>query len=219
MTEIRGKSAVEVWKKALKHIMENGLDYINKKGRLCREYLNLILTIENSKNIDKPIEILNSFGKWVYPPSEELRIFIFGKREVPGYYYHYGERAFNPEWRNQIEEYVIPILKTNPVTKRALVVFYNPKKDSYINKKETPGMIMMNFNLRRNKLHITAVIRSNDMFHGWPGNICQTQMIQEDVCKQIGCQPGKIATISISAHIFEDQFDDIEKVISMKRKY
>ena len=40
-------------------------------------------------------------------------------------------------------------------------------------------MIMMNFNLRNNKLHVTAVIRSNAMFFGWPGNVYQSHLIQE----------------------------------------
>lgn len=30
---------------------------------------------------------------------------------------------------------------------------------------------MMNFNMEKDKLNVTSVIRSNDMFHGWPGNI------------------------------------------------
>lgn len=216
MTEIKGETALEVWKKALKLIIEQGSDYEDRRNRICREYLNLVLTIEDTKNIDKPVEVLNSFGKWVYPPMEELRTFFLGRKEVPGYYYHYGDRAFNPVWRNQVDDYIIPLLKSNPSTKRAIIVFYNPKIDSYLNRKEIPGLIMVNFNLRKNKLHVTSIIRSNDMFHGWPGNICQINMLQEYIAKQVGCQTGKIVTISVAAHIFDDQFEDIEKVIAMK---
>ena len=79
-------------------------------------------------------------------------------------------------------------------------------------------MIMMNFNLRKGKLHATAFIRSNAMFFGWPGNLYQTHIVQDHICKQVGCQPGKIATISVSAHLFKDQYEDINKVINLKRK-
>lgn len=213
MTEIIGKTAEEVWKKALKHVIENGSDYRDKNMRGCREWLNLVLRIEGVDKIEKPIEILNSFGKWVYPPMEEIKAFIMSKKKVPGYYYNYGARAFNFNALNQIEEYVIPLLKKYPVSKRAVVLFYKPDDDSYLDRKETPGMIMMNFNLRKGKLHATTIIRSNDLFYGWPGNICQTFILAEYVGKAVGCGIGTINTISVSAHIFDDQFDDIRRVL------
>ncbi|OGJ21213.1 hypothetical protein A3K73_06210 [Candidatus Pacearchaeota archaeon RBG_13_36_9] len=173
--------------------------------------------MESAAGVEKPIEILSSFKKWVYPPLEEMKSFILGKKEVPGYYYNYGERAFSTEWRNQVEEYVIPLLKSTPESKRAIIVFYNPQKDSYLHKKETPGMIMMSFVLRKNKLHATAIIRSNEMFFGWPGNIYQLYLVQDYICKKINCPPGKLATVSVSAHFFNEQLEDIQKVISMRR--
>ena len=48
------------------------------------------------------------------------------------------------------------------------------------------------------------------MFFGWPGNIYQTYLMQEYVRKEINCQPGKLATISVSAHLFLDQLENIK---------
>jgi len=62
---------------------------------------------------------------------------------------------------------------------------------------------MMDFNLRDDKLHATAVIRSNNMFFGWPGNILQTRTLQDYICKKLGCQPGRIATnLSLSSFLW-----------------
>lgn len=211
--EIRGKDAKEVWKKALKHILENGHDFIDRLDRLCRESLNLVLVIENSKEITKPIEILNSFDRWIYPPLEELKSFILNKKEIPGYYYNYGERAFNFKGLNQLDEYVIPLLKRDITNKRGIMIFYDPNRDSLVTKKDTPCIVLIDFKVRNNQLHTTALIRSNDMFFGWPCNIYQTSVLQEYVRKQFGCKLGNLTTISISAHIFEEQFEWIERII------
>jgi len=211
--EIKEKTAERVWKKMLKAVMENGTDFVDRRGRVCKETLNITATIESPEDITKPMEILSSFKKWVYPSLEELKAFMLEKRDIPGYYYHYGSRAFNYNGLDQVNNYLIPLLKKDPTNKRGIVVFYGPEKDTLPLKKETPGMVMMNFNIRNKKLHITAVIRSNDLFYGWPGNIVQTYFLGEYVSKELNLPLGTITTISISAHIFEDQFEDIRKVI------
>ncbi len=58
-----------------------------------------------------------------------------------------------------------------------------------------------------------SVIRSNDLFFGWPANIYQVSILQKFVAERIGCELGNIQTVSVSAHIFEDQFDDIKKIL------
>jgi thymidylate synthase len=211
--DIREKTAEKVWKKMLRAVMENGTEFIDRRGRLCKEVLNIITTIETPENITKPIEILSSFKKWEYPSLEELKAFMLEKEDVPGYYYHYGSRAFNYNGIDQINNYIIPLLKKDSTSKRAILVFYGPEKDTLPLKKETPGMVMINFNIRNKKLHATAVIRSNDLFYGWPGNVVQTYFLAEYVSKELNVPLGTISTISISAHIFQDQFEDIRKII------
>ena len=211
--DIREKTAEKVWKKMLRAVMENGTEFIDRRGRLCKEVLNIITTIETPENITKPIEILSSFKKWEYPSLEELKAFMLEKEDVPGYYYHYGSRAFNYNGIDKINNYIIPLLKKDSTSKRAILVFYGPEKDTLPLKKETPGMVMINFNIRNKKLHATAVIRSNDLFYGWPGNVVQTYFLAEYVSKELNVPLGTISTISISAHIFQDQFEDIRKII------
>ena len=217
MTEIKGKSAEIVWKKALKHILDNGKNFMDRNDRLCKECLNVILKVENTNGITKPIEILNSFDKWVYPNVEEIKSSVLGKSGLNRYYYDYANRIFIQGGINQLEDYIIPLLKKDPNTRRALIILYSPKKDSFLSKKEAPGMTSIHFNIRDNKLYVTSVIRSNDIFYGWPGNIVQSYFLGDYVSKKINIPLVSVDTISISAHIFEDQFEYIEKVLKMKR--
>lgn len=212
--EIIEKNAEEVWRKVLKYVLENGNDFTDRDGRTCREVLNVSVTIKNTGSITKPIEIINNFKKWVYPPLEELETVVLRKKEIPGYYYNYGARAFNfNNAINQIDDYVILLLKKDSTSRRATIVFYNPEKDSSLFKKDIPSRIMMNFNIRDNRLNVTTLVRSNDLFFGLPADLYQTFILQDYVAKQLGCELGSITTNSISAHIFEDQFDYIKKVV------
>ena len=213
--EIISKSIEEGWKKALKYIIENGKDFIDGDGRTCREVINLSICVEDKEDVIKPIEIINSFEKWIYPPLEELESVVLSKKEIAGYYYNYGARAFNFNDINQIDSYLIPLLKKDKTTRRATVVFYNPMKDSFLFKKDVPGMIMVNFNIRNNKLNVLSVIRSNDLFFGWPANVYQVYILQKYVAEKVGYEMGELQTFSISAHIFEDQFDDINRVLHL----
>ncbi|MCX7998611.1 MAG: thymidylate synthase [Leptospiraceae bacterium] len=213
--EIVEKNTVAAWKKGLKYIYEKGKDFTDKEERVCREVLNLVITVKDPQgDVTKPIEILNSFKKWVYPPFEEIANFMLTKRDIPGYYYTYGSRAFKFGTLEQIDKFVIPLLKKDLTSRRAVILFYNPSKDSYLYRKETPGMISADFKVRDNKLHVTAVIRSSDVFFGFPANIYQLYILQEYVRKKLGVEPGNLTVFSNSAHIFEDNFEDILRVIS-----
>jgi thymidylate synthase len=195
-------------------VLENGHDFTDQHERVCRESLNIMITIKDVSSITAPIEALNSFKKWVYPPLEELENFALSKKEIPGYYYNYGARAFKfNNSMNQIDNFIIPLLKKDSTSRRASVIFYSPEKDSSLFRKDIPGMIMMNFNIRDGKLHATAIVRSNDLFFGWPANVYQTFVLQNYVAKALDIELGSISTISISAHIFEDQFDCIKEII------
>jgi len=213
MVEIKGKTATEVWKKILATIMKEGESFKDRRDRICKETLNISATIQTMEGIIKPIETLNKFNKWVYPTPDQIKKSIIYKGESSEYYYNYGKRAFFIDRVNQIDDYIIPLLKKNPTSKRGIVVFYSPKRDTLPLRKETPSVVMINFNVKNNKLNSTMVIRSNDMFHGWPGNIAQAYFLTEYVADELNYPIGSISTFSISAHIFEEQFEDIKKII------
>lgn len=211
--QIIGKNTLDAWKKCLSKIIEIGEEHFDDQKRLIKEILNLEIVITNPEDIEKLFEILNSLGDFVFPSLEELRNFILSKKAIPGYYYNYGARAFDFNGRNQIDDYVIPMLKSIDSSKRAVVIFYNPKDDSYLEKKDTPGLIMMDFKIRNKKLDITSIIRSNNMLFGWPANVYQAFLIQSYIAKQINVSLGKITTFSTSAHLIEEDIEISRKLV------
>ena len=212
---VKGKTAMDVWKLALKRVIDEGHDFIDQNNRKCRQFLNFTMLVEDPEtNITAPIDWLNSFRTWRYPKLEEIAEIMLSDKASLDYTYCYGSRIFNyNESIDQINKYVIPTLRRYPTSRRAVVSLWNPDKDSHIEKSEVPGLISIDFKLIDNKLHVTAILRSNDLFFGWPANIYQLYVLQDFVKKKLDCESGTLTIFSVSAHLFNDQFDNVKKLV------
>jgi len=212
---IKGKNAIDAWKKALKQCFESGSDFKDQRGMLSREMLNVLVTVDKpNENVSGPIEKLNSLSNWVYPKLELLADVMLRKTPSFLYRYSYGRRLFSfGKNINQIDNYIIPLLQKNSETRRAVAVLFEPETDSDVSNLDVPGLVLVDFKLRDGKLNMTAVIRSCDLFFGWPANIYQLYVLQEYVQKKLGCGLGSLSTFLTSAHIFEYQFEHIKNVL------
>ena len=211
---INGKTCVDAWTNALKYILEEGTDFIDSDNRQCREELNLVVNIEQpEKDYDKLVEIMKKF-EWIYPSSEELSTIMFNKEDLTIYEYSYGPRIFNFSGKkDQVNEYIIPLLKNDPNSRRAIISLFDPRTDSDIINKNVPSLMFIHFKIKEDKLNCTCFIRSNDFFVGWPGNIYQIYLLQKSVAEKLNIKTGILTTISCSAHVFHEHFENIKKVI------
>jgi len=210
---IEEKTCIDAWKKSLNYIIDNGIDFVDLDKRQCREVLNLIVTItEPEKDNDKLIDLMKRF-EWIYPSCEELTAVMFNKEDSATYEYSYGPRIFNFFGKkDQVNDFVIPLLKNDRNSRRAIISLFNPSSDSEILNKNIPSLMLIHFKIIENKLNCTCVIRSNDCFIGWPGNIYQIYSLQKYVAEKINIETGSIATISCSAHIFHEHFENIKDI-------
>ena len=215
--EIKADSAYDVWKSSLRYVFEYGADFVDVNKRVCREVLNMKTTIRKpADGITKPITVLNGFQKWIYPPLEELSNIVLSKASSPAYTYSYGPRIFNYDGLDQINQFLIPLLKSDPNSRRGVVTVWNPKIDANVHNKLLPGLILIDFKFRKGKLCATSVLRSNDLWFGWPASLYQTFVLQDYVAKELNVKIGSLSTFSTSAHIFKDQIEYIKKVMKEK---
>jgi thymidylate synthase (methanogen type) len=212
--EIIAKNILEAWKTTLKVIMKNGEDFIDRDKRVCRELLNVILIIESTKDIEEPINVMKRFKDFIYPNIDEIKSIMLNKIDPSGYNYSYGQRLFNyRNAKNQIDNFIYPLLKSNPNSRRGIAIIYDPLVDSLKNKKSVPGLISVYFKVYKSKLDITVNIRSNDFFIGWPANIYQIYALQKYLADKLKIPIGKITVFSDSAHIFHEHFDKINEIL------
>jgi thymidylate synthase len=78
--------------------------------------------------------------------------------------------------------------------------------------KNSPCVVLVHAMYQEDKLHLTAFIRSNDMFRGWPLNAFGLRKLQQIIAQGLGVEMGKLVTISGSAHIYEDCWEDAKKI-------
>ena len=71
-----------------------------------------------------------------------------------------------------------------------------------------------------NELSLTATFRSNDMFSAWPANVMGLRALQHHIRDEIASQSdydltmGPLITISQSAHIYDDCWENVEQLIN-----
>jgi len=214
---MQATTVFEAWKQALSQILKHGIDFTDENKRLCREVLNLSIEIDHPEiDATRPIIVLNGFQKWDYPGFDDIARTVLDSNLAPEYSYSYGPRLFSfQQKKNQINDFIIPLLKNTPDSRRAVLTLWDPLEDSNPLKRDMPGLVAIDFKLRNNRLNMTAVLRSNDMFFGWPANIYQMHVLQQYIAEKLGCRTGSITTFSTSAHIFQDQFPYIKKILKM----
>jgi thymidylate synthase len=74
-------------------------------------------------------------------------------------------------------------------------------------------MIIDDFKIRDGKVNLTALFRSHDFAGAYPANLFGLSGLLEYVAEQVNVEPGLITTISISAHIYEHDWDMVEGIL------
>ena len=196
---------MDAWKGALARIKQKGNSFVDDEKRVCFECENMVLSISDLSDVKAPLQWIRSQADWFYPSDDELKNAIFSGQTQDSELYAYGERIFHFRKQvNQIDEFIIPLLKEHPLSRRALVVLSDPLVDE-ASSRNVVSLISLWFRIVNDRLCVTATLRSNDFLLGWPANVFQVRLIQEYVAKELGIPLGDITTISLSAHFFDDE--------------
>lgn len=108
---------------------------------------------------------------------------------------------------NQLERIIERLSKRND-TRRAVISLLE-SSDLETGRDEAPCTIALQFIRRRNRLHLIAIMRSNDAYLGFPHDVFSFTMIQEIVARALGISMGEYHHFATSLHLYDR---DIEKV-------
>ncbi len=78
--------------------------------------------------------------------------------------------------------------------------------------KDVPCNLVSHLIVRDNKLDWLQVMRSNDLFWGFPYNVIQFTTLQEIVAGWLGVEVGSYTHLSNSLHVYERHWKDLEAV-------
>ena len=221
--QIEVNQIADGWVTLVKRIMEEGKEINDERGSLTKEVLNTLVTIrdplgkQKSKNNDETdmfedIKIPTGY----FWRGEKLKIYSeqFISDDKQGFVYTYGNRLrAHFEGIDQIQV-AIDRLKNCTESRRSISVTWDPTTDTKVD--EVPCMILVDLKIRDGKLYTTGLWRSHDIYGAWFPNAVGLTYLTKYAADQLGVEVGEISIHSISAHIYEVNFDDAKKTLSMQ---
>lgn len=220
-----------------REILEDG-DDVSPRGYLTKEIspATLVITDPKKKVIPSKIRRLN-FGfmvaelLWILRGSDNVdeiawyngswRNFSDDGKTLNG---AYGKRifkhpcAFNDGIKDTIVEVnqfkkCYELLKEDPDSRQATIVLFNPLLDNR-ETKDKPCTNLLRFSIRKNKLNMLVMMRSNDIEKGTPYDIFNFTSLQEIMAGLLGIEVGKYTHVADSLHLYESYFETAKELVT-----
>lgn len=112
---------------------------------------------------------------------------------------------------DQIEK-VIEILKKDPNSRRAKININTPRKnvDSTL---DEPCTMFLHFMIRHEKLYCVAVMRSNDIWFGFPYDVAFFTELQKYIADKLGVGYGDYTHFACSLHMYDKDAEKIAEIV------
>jgi len=206
MHQITSENLYKAWIQGLKYIWKEGKIVYDKEERL-KEILNLVLEIQDPTEEIKEIEELIP-KKFI----REVKELTFKKNPNEKLGYSYGERMYDFKGINQIQ-WAIDRLNTNPSSKSVTIGILMPERDTKA--EHIPCMNLIDFKKRSEGLNLTVAFRSHDFGKKALPNFIALRELLKQVSEATNSEVGRLICHSISAHIYETEFETIRNIINL----
>ena len=107
---------------------------------------------------------------------------------------------------------VIQMLKDNPETRQAAISIYDGKEISDYTY-DTPGTYAVQFTILNNKLNMSVVMRSNDLWYGFCNDQYQFSSLQMLVANETGYDVGTYYHFAHNLHLYNDKLPEQEEMM------
>ncbi len=211
---IEGRTIAETWVKIIHRIKTTGTIRPTGYDGQWQELINLMAVVT-----DEPPEFY--FPEPNYLPidksfiNEYISQILDDAEYREGLKYTYGQRLRSWFGRDQIEQVIQKLI--GEIDAASAVMNLWDVKDH--DKGGSPCLNHLWLRVVDNELSLTATLRSNDMFAAWPANAMGLRALQQHIRDEISRQSaydlrmGPLITISQSAHIYDDTWENAESLI------
>lgn len=145
---------------------------------------------------------------WIFTGSNNLNQIAFYNRNMAKYSDDgltlWG--AYGPRFREQLT-IVVNKLKADPFTRQAVMTFWRPNPGET---KDTPCTVALMFSRQGRFLDLTAVMRSNDLWLGFPYDVFTFTMIQEVIASALNLDVGHYHHFVNDLHYYAEHEAKIE---------
>lgn len=115
----------------------------------------------------------------------------------------YGHKIHNyydfDQW-----DFVRELLKKDPLSRQAIIHIKNPSCEPT---KDTPCTLSLQFLYREDALHMTTIMRSNDIWTGFPYDVFAFTAMQTKMAFELGMPIGNYTHFAGSLHLYERDYN------------
>jgi thymidylate synthase len=213
--QIEGRTIAEAWVKIIHRIKTTGVIRPTAYDGQWQELIDLvaIVTAEPEEFYFPEPNFLPCDRAFI---QDYIAQMLDDAPELEGVKYTYGQRLRSWFGRDQIQQ-VIEKLTADLDSARAVMSLWDVRDHDMGS--SPPCLNHLWVRIVDQQLSLTATFRSNDMFSAWPANAMGLRALQRHICDRIiqvtgtELQMGPLITVSQSAHIYDDCWDNSDRVI------
>lgn len=112
---------------------------------------------------------------------------------------------------DQIEK-VIELLRKDPNSRRA-VINLNTPNEHVIETHDEPCTIALQFLVRNEKLYCTGMMRSNDIWFGFPYDVAFFTQLQMYIADRLELKYGTYTHFVVSMHLYDRNMQEVERIL------
>lgn len=215
---VRGPTVAETWLSVLDAVMRFGYTSATHYESRQREAIDLVAVVT-----DEDPDALH-LPDYLPVRGDNLARYIpqVLTADVPAdARYTYGSRLRAHFQVDQVEN-MVARLAADPDSRSAVASLWDPRTDGHGH--GTPCLNQLWARLRDGHLSLTAVVRSNDMYGAWPSNALALRKLQELIRCRVAQERGEplglgdLITLSESAHVYEENWAEAEKLLASHRR-
>ena len=211
---IEGQTIAETWVKIIHRIKTTGTIRPTGYDGQWQELIDLMAVVSN-----EPPGFY--FPEPNYLPCDRAFIqeyisqILEDAPQQEGVKYTYGQRLRSWFGRDQIEQVIEKLIGEIDAASAVMSLWDVQDHD----KGGSPCLNHIWVRVVDNELSLTATLRSNDMFAAWPANAMGLRALQQYIRDAIAkrsrydLQMGPLMTVSQSAHIYDDTWENADKLI------
>ncbi len=219
---VRGKTIAEVWLKLLDSIMKFGKISGTHYDDQQKEIVDLLSIITD----EDPYKFY--IPEFLPQDEKHMREYIPRiTKDMPGGIhkneYTYGSRMRSWFGDDQVKNAIAKLVR-EPNSRAVVIGLWDPNKDLVIGGSPCLNHIWLRINEKENKLYMTCIFRSHDMFEGYPENAFGLRALQEEIRKELteklkeankslDLKLGDLIILSQSAHVYDDCWETVNTVL------
>ena len=128
---------------------------------------------------------------------------------------NYGWCIHHPNNLNQYDK-VVQELKTNPLSRRAVMIYTRPTMHRDYNVEGMSDFICTNavaYYIRNNLLHAVVQMRSNDAVYGYKNDYAWQKHVLNMLANELSIEPGQMMWQVQNLHVYERHYHLIEQIL------